>query len=133
MPSATRRKPAAVRTKPKVRKTKFQADLAPSEDQMVRRLKAELEMSSNSDFLTDALALFGWAVGERKRGHRILSESAAGERKVLLFPRLERVAPEANLPQAEIAWTPREIEMLGQLVSGPAAEPTEALVRAMRR
>ena len=71
-------------------KTKFQADLAPSEDQMIRALKTELQMSSNSDFLSDALTLFRWAVSERKSGHRIVSESASGERKVLLFPRLER-------------------------------------------
>lgn len=137
MPSAVKKKsdtsPAPARPAPKVRKTKFQADLAPSEDRMVRSLKAELEMTSNSDLFTDALALFRWAVGERKRGHRILSESATGERKVLLFPRLERVAPEVNLPQAEIAWTPREIESLAQLVTGKPAEPTETLVRAMRR
>jgi len=136
MPSASRKKssdPASqTRSKPRVRKTKFQADLAPSEDRMVRHLKAELEMTSNSDFLTDALALFRWAVSERKRGHRILSESATGDRKVLLFPRLERVAPEVNLPQAEIAWTPQEMESLAQLVTGKPAEPTEALVRAMR-
>lgn len=136
MPSTTKRRSsssaAQTRSKPKVRKTKFQADLAPSEDQMVRRLKAELEMTSNSDFFTDALALFRWAVIERKRGHRILSESATGERKILLFPRLERVAPEVNLPQAEISWTAQEIESLAQLVSGKPAEPAEALVRAMR-
>lgn len=137
MPPAIKKKPstsaAQVRPAPKVRKTKFQADLAPSEDRMVRNLKAELEMTSNSDFFADALALFRWAVGERRRGHRILSESATGERKVLLFPRLERVAPEANLPQAEIAWTPQEIESLAQIVTGKPAEPTETLMRAMRR
>jgi len=80
---------------PSLRKLKFQADLAPSEDSMVRVLKAELQMTSNTDFLTDALALFRWAVSERKRGHRIVSESSTGERKILIFPRLERVAPEA--------------------------------------
>lgn len=137
MPSAIKKKPsssaAQASATTKIRKTKFQADLAPSEDRMVRNLKAELEMTSNSDFFTDALALFRWAVGERKRGHRILSESATGERKVLLFPRLERVAPEANLPQAEIAWTPQEIESLAQLITGKPAEPTDTLVRAMRR
>lgn len=113
-------------------KTKFQADLAPSEDLMVRRLKAELEMASNSDFLADAVALFRWAVSERKRGHRILSESSTGERKVLLFPRLERVAPELTLPQAEIAWTAAALDSLAELATGKPAEPTEALVRAMR-
>jgi len=71
---------------PTPRKSKFQADLAPSEDSMVRALKAELQMTSNTDFLSDALALFRWAVSERKRGHHIVSESSTGERKVLIFP-----------------------------------------------
>jgi hypothetical protein len=113
-------------------KTKFQADLAPVEDHMVRALKAELQMSSNSDFLADALTLFRWAVSERKRGHRIVSESATGERKILLFPRLERVAPEVTLPHVDIRWTDRELGSLAELVSGQPAEPTEALIRAMR-
>lgn len=116
-----------------LRKTKFQADLAPAEDSMVRILKAELQMTSNTDFLSDALALFRWAVSERKRGHRILSESSTGERRILVFPRLERVAPEASLPSAEIRWTDKELERLAELVSAQPAEPTEALVRAMRR
>jgi len=117
---------------PTLRKSKFQADLAPSEDQMVRVLKAELEMTSNTDFLSDALALFRWAVSERKRGHRIVSESSTGERKVLVFPRLERVAPEVTLPHVDIRWTEKELESLVELVSGEPAEPTAALVRAMR-
>jgi hypothetical protein len=136
MPSAvkdkSKRASALPQTRAKAPKIKFQADLAPSEDLMVRRLKAELEMASNSDFLADAVALFRWAVSERKRGHRILSESSTGERKVLLFPRLERVAPELTLPQAEIAWTAAALDSLAELATGKPAEPTEALVRAMR-
>ena len=118
---------------PAPRKTKFQADLAPSEDSMVRVLKAELQMTSNTDFLSDAVALFHWAVAERKRGHRIVSESSAGERRTLVFPRLERVAPQVNLPQIEIRWTEKELESLAGLVSGQPAEPTKALARAMTR
>jgi hypothetical protein len=115
------------------RKAKFQADLAPAEDRAVRLLKEELQLTSNTDFLSDALALFGWAVSERKLGHRILSESASGERKVLLFPRLERVAPDVVLPRVEIKWTGRELESLAELVSlGEANHPTDALIRAMR-
>jgi hypothetical protein len=117
---------------PTARKTKFQADLAPSEDSMVRILKAELQMTSNTDFLSDALALFRWAVSERKRGHRIVSESSTGERKILLFPRLERVAPEVTLPHIDIPWTDKELESLAELASGQPAEPTDALIRAMR-
>ena len=115
------------------RKTKFQADLAPAEVRSVRLLKEELQIASNTDFLSDALALFRWAVSERKLGRRIVSESANGERNVLLFPRLERVAPDLVLPRVEINWTERELESLAQLVSaGEANRPTDALIRAMR-
>jgi hypothetical protein len=126
---------ANARTKespPRARKSKFQADLAPSEDSMVRALKAELQMTSNSDFLSDAVTLFRWAVSERRRGHHILSESASGERKILVFPRLERVAPNLDLPQVDLHWTEREIESLAELAMAQPAQPTEALVRAMR-
>lgn len=99
----------------------------------MRLLKEELQLSSNSDFLSDALALFRWAVSERKLGHRIVSESASGERKILLFPRLERVAPDLVLPRVEIKWTGRELESLAELASaGEANRPTDALIRAMR-
>jgi hypothetical protein len=115
------------------RKTKFQADLAPSEDRTMRALKDELQLTSNTDLLSDALALFRWAVTERKLGHRILSESAGGERKVLVFPRLERVAPDVVLPRVEIEWTERELECLADLASRREANrPTAALIRAMR-
>ena len=114
------------------RKTKFQADLAPAEDRVVRLLKEELQLTSNSDFLSDALALFRWAVSERKLGRRILSESLNGQRNVLLFPRLERVAPYLVLPHLEIKWTGRELESLAELVSaGEANRPTDALIRAL--
>jgi hypothetical protein len=127
------KKATALATKAQTsRKSKFQADLAPSEDRMVRVLKAELQMTSNTDFLSDALALFRWAVSERKSGHRIVSESSTGERKILIFPRLERVAPEVTLPHVDIRWTNRELESLAELASGQPADPTEALIRAMR-
>lgn len=114
------------------RKSKFQADLAPTEDHIVRGLKQELQLSSNTDFLSDALALFRWAVGERRRGHRIFSETETGERKELVFPRLERVAPEVALPRVEISWTPRELESLADLASREPVNPTETLIRAVR-
>jgi hypothetical protein len=75
----------------------------------VRLLKEQLQLTSNTDFLFDVLALFRWAVSERKSGRRIAGESASGDRKVLLFPRLERVAPEVLLPRVEIKWTEREL------------------------
>src|SRR5438552_3331463 len=71
----------------RTRKAKFQADLAPAEDRAMRALKEELQLTSNTDFLSDALTLYLWAVSERKRGYRIISESANGERRVLVFPR----------------------------------------------
>jgi hypothetical protein len=121
------------RVKPRQRKTKFQADLAPAEDRTVRLLKQELQLASNTDFLADAVALFRWCVSERRQGHRIVSESANGERRVLLFPRLEQVAPDLVLPRVEIQWTERELASLGELASAPEANPpTEALIRALR-
>jgi hypothetical protein len=120
-------------TPAKRRKAKFQADLAPAEDRTMRALKEELELASNTDFFSDALALFRWAVSERKLGHRIVSESVSGERRVLVFPRLERVAPDVALPRVEIQWTARELENLAKLASRPNADaPTDALIRAMR-
>ncbi len=112
---------------------KFQADLAPAEDRSVRLLKEELQLASNTDFLSDAVALFRWAVSERKLGRRIVSESASGERRILLFPLLERVAPDLTVPRVEIKWTGRELESLAELVSaGEANRPTDALIRAMQ-
>ena len=115
-----------------VRKPKFQADLAPIEDNTVRSLKAELQVASNSDFFSEALALFKWAVSERKQGNKIISESATGERKVLVLPRLERAAPETALPHVRINWTEKELENLARLASSEPAKPTPALIRALR-
>lgn len=115
------------------RKTKFQADLAPAEDRTVRLLKEELQLTSNTDFLADAVALFRWAVSERRLGHRIVSESVSGERKVLVFPRLERVAPDLGLPRVEIQWTEHELASLAELAATTEPKrPTKALVRALR-
>jgi len=116
-----------------IKKTKFQADLAHTEDSLVRALKAELQLSSNTDFFSDALALFHWAVSERKRGHHIISESASGERKILVLPHLERIAPDSSLPRVDIPWTQTELESLAKLISGIPAEPTKAMIRAMKR
>lgn len=117
----------------RIRKAKFQADLAPADDRAVRLLKEELQLTSNTDLLSDAVALFRWAVSERKLGRRIMSESLHGERKVLVLPRLERVAPDVALPRVQIQWTERELESLAELACAEEAPPpTEALIRAMR-
>jgi len=116
----------------RARKANFQADLAPADDRTAR-LKEELRLSNNTDFLSAAVALFRWAVLERKLGHRIVSESASGDRKVLVFPRLERVAPDLMLPCIEVKWTERELESLAELASSTEANPpTGALIRALR-
>jgi hypothetical protein len=132
MPVKTKQPRKRLQAERTIRKSKFQADLAPTEDRIVRGLKRELELGSNTDFLSEALALFRWAVCERKRGHRIFSESGTGERKELVLPRLERVAPELALPRVEISWTPRELESLAALATREPAAPTEPLIRAMR-
>lgn len=129
----TRKKQIAAPARNRPHKARFQADLAPVDDRAVRVLKEELQLTSNTDFLSDALALFRWAVSERKRGRQIVSESLNGERNVLLFPRLERVAPDLVLPRVEIQWTERELESLAELASAKeAAGPTDALKRAKR-
>jgi hypothetical protein len=132
MPAKTRAAQKQIQSSKTVRKAKFQADLAPAEDRIVRGLKQELQLGSNTDFLSDALALFRWAVGERKRGHRIFSETEAGERRELVFPRLERIAPNVELPRVEIDWTRREMESLAKLASEEPAAPTDRLIRAVR-
>lgn len=120
-------------TSRRARNKKFHADLAPADDRALRTLKEDLEFRSNTDFLADAVALFRWAVSERRLGHRIISEAPSGERKILVFPRLERVAPQANLPRIEIDWTEKELASLAELVSSvDARPPTRALMRAMR-
>jgi hypothetical protein len=126
----TRRKQPAAAGRPL--STKFQADLAPAEDRAVRTLKQELQLRSNSDFLSDAVALFRWAVSERRLGHHIVSETPSGERRVLVLPRLERVAPDANIPRIEISWTERELASLAALASAEPQPPSDALLRAMR-
>ena len=128
------RSPAQKRAKraKAIRKPKFQADLAPVEDTAVRSLKSELQLTSNSDFLSEAVALFKWAVSERRLGHRILSESATGEKRVLVLPRLERVAPEAALPQVKIDWTEKELQNLLDLAASEPAKPTEGLIQLMK-
>jgi hypothetical protein len=129
MPATVKEKSKNTGPSPKVRKSKFQADLAPSEDSMVRVLKAELQMTSNTDFLSDALALFRWAVSERKRGHIIVSESSAGERKILVLPRLERVAPQVALPHVDIQWNDKELE---RLVKNYRLKPVDSVATGSR-
>jgi hypothetical protein len=133
MPPNSKRKRAAALPVRRTRRSKFQADLAPAEDRTVRALKKELQLSSNTDFLSDAVALYRWAVSERKQGHRIVSESAHGERRVLVFPRLERVAPDEALPRVGIDWTKRELKRLAEMASAEEANPpTDALIRALQ-
>ena len=133
MPARNRKRHSETELIHRPRKTKFQADLAPAEDRAVRLLKQELQLTSNTDLLADAVALFRWAVSERKRGHRIVSESTSGERNVLVFPRLERVALDMILPQVEIKWTEAELKSLAELATAPEANPpTAALIRALR-
>jgi 3-hydroxyisobutyrate dehydrogenase-like beta-hydroxyacid dehydrogenase len=91
-------------------------------------------LGSNSDFLAEAIALYKWAVTERKAGRHLLSESAAGEKKQLVLPRLERVAPEAALPAVDIDWSRQELHALQRLSAAVTApEPTGKLIQAMRK
>jgi len=51
MARITKNKTKEAPARKQIRKSKFQADLAPSEDSMVRALKTELQLTSNTDFL----------------------------------------------------------------------------------
>jgi hypothetical protein len=42
------------------------------------------------------------------------------------------VAPDVDLPRVDLHWSEREIESLAELALRQPAEPTEALIRAMR-
>jgi hypothetical protein len=112
--------------------TKFQADLAPSDAGALQRLKQDLEVRSNADFLAEAVSLIRWAVSERRRGCVIVSESATGEKRVLVSPRLERVAPEQPVPHVQLRWTKEQLQSFGRLASGPSAAPTPALLDLMK-
>jgi hypothetical protein len=127
MKTSTRTRGKAARVQ-----TKFQADLAPSDAGTLQRLKQDLEVRSNADFLAEAVSLIRWAVSERRRGCVIVSESATGEKRVLVSPRLERVAPEPPVPGVEIRWTKQQLESFGQLASGPPALPTPSLRDLMK-
>jgi len=98
----------------------------------MRALKAELQIRSNTEFLLDAMPLSIGGVGTETRppDHQRKRER---RRRMLVFPRLERVAPEPVLPRVEIQWTERELRSLGELASAAeASRPTQALIRAMR-
>jgi hypothetical protein len=43
---------------------------------------------------------------------------------VLVVPRLERVAPEALLPNVNLAWNEKELESLMDLTRAEPAQPT---------
>ena len=97
----------------------------------MQRLKEELEVRSNADFLAEAVSLIRWAVSERRRGCTIVSESATGEKRILISPRLERVAPEETLPYVTIHWNEEQLESFARLATQPPATPTAALKELM--
>jgi hypothetical protein len=112
--------------------TKFQADLASTDEVTLNVLMKELEVRSKADFLAKALALMNWAVRERKRGNKIVSIDEQGEViRELVTPELERIAPDFNLPSLSLTWTQTEIENFGRLASEQQPKPTPHLVRAM--
>ncbi len=55
----SKKKRAEAQATNRPRKAKFQADFAPAEDRTVRLLKAELQLTSNTDFFFDAIASAG--------------------------------------------------------------------------
>jgi hypothetical protein len=112
---------------------KFQADIPQRDEQAISCLMEELEVRSNADFLTKAITLLRWAVEERKKGCKIFTMSPLGQKRELVMPELERIAPELELPWSAVAWTIDELDNFGKLVTKDQPEPTTDLVRAMAR
>ncbi len=114
--------------------TRFQADVSPREAQMLDRLKAELDIRSNAELLTESVAIVRWLVRERRFG-RMVASFSEDDRPLheLVSSLLERVAPEHDLPYVQLKWTETQLASLAELTSADPAPPTEALVRAMRR
>ena len=112
---------------------KFQADIPVRDEQVLNCLKEELEVRSNADFLTKAIALVRWAVEERKKGCKIFTMSPMGEQRELVMPELERIVPELNLPFRSVGWTIDELDNFAELATKKQPQPTDHLVRAMAR
>lgn len=47
-------------------------------------------------------------------------------------PRLKLVVPTVGFPHVTINWTEKELNHLAKLLTSEPAEPTEALIRAMK-
>lgn len=112
---------------------KFQADIPSRDEQTLTYLMDVLEVRSNADFLTKAVALFRWAVEERKKGCKIFTMSPLGEQRELVMPELERIAPELDLPFRSVGWHVDELENFAELATKKQPQPTEHLIRAMAR
>src|SRR5438045_2475698 len=112
---------------------KFQADIPSRDEDTLNYLMEILEVRSNADFLTKAVALFRWAVEERKKGCKIFTMSPLGEQRELVMPELERIAPELNLPFRSVGWTIDELDNFAELATKKQPQPTDHLVRAMAR
>jgi hypothetical protein len=110
---------------------KFQADIPQKDEQMLNCLMDVLEVRSNADFLTKAIALFRWAVDERRKGCKIFTMSPLGHQRELVMPELERIGPEANVPWTSMGWTMEELDNFGAMATGEQPEPGEHLIRAM--
>ena len=114
--------------------SKFQADLASTDEVTLNVLMKELEVRSKADFFAKALALMNWVVKERKRGNKIVSMDEQG--KIVcefVIPELERATPDFELQSVSMTWTANEIESFAKLASGEQPKPTPQLVRAMNK
>jgi|SRR2546422_10792403 len=110
---------------------KFQADIPSRDEKVLNLLMEELDVRSNADFLAKAIALFRWAVEERKKGCKIFTMSPQGQQRELVMPELERIAPELNLPFRSVGWHVEELNNFAELATKDQPEPTEHLIRAM--
>ena len=73
-------------------------------DEKIRELeilREETGLTTNKELMSSALALFGWAVREVKRGRTITSmDEVNGKYKEVWMPALENVAARVPMPTA---------------------------------
>jgi hypothetical protein len=111
---------------------RFQADLSAKDAALLDLLKKELDIRSNAELLSEAIAIMGWAVREKRSGRTVASVEENTPVRELVAPLLDRAALASYLPRVETAWTREEVINLAKLMSAEPPDPADALVTAVR-
>src|SRR6516164_1627596 len=88
---------------------RFQADLSAKDAALLDLLKKELDIRSNAELLSEAIAIMGWAGREKRSGRTVASVEENTPVRELVAPLLDRAALASYLPRVETAWTREEV------------------------